>query len=83
MYWVRRSLRRVDREKILFINEKYFELDGIFNLQNDRIYASSRKQADDHGGTKPTAKFPKKIMVWLGASKNCLTAPLIFKPGET
>jgi hypothetical protein len=82
-YWVRRSLRKKDRETIFFTDEKYFELDGIFNRQNDRVYALSRQQADEYGGTRPMAKFPKRIMVWLGASKNGLTAPLIFEPGET
>jgi hypothetical protein len=28
-------------------------------------------------------KFPKRIMVWLGAGKNGLTTPIVFKPGET
>jgi transposase len=29
-YWARKSLRKKDREKILFTDEKYFEFDGIF-----------------------------------------------------
>lgn len=82
-YWVRRSLRKKDRERILFTDEKYFELGGIFNRQNDRVYAPLRQEADEHGGIRPTPKFPKRLMVWLGASKNGLTVPLIFKPGET
>ncbi|CAF4619152.1 unnamed protein product, partial [Rotaria magnacalcarata] len=36
-YWVRKSLRKQDQEKILFFDEKYFELDGIYNRQNDRF----------------------------------------------
>jgi hypothetical protein len=82
-YWVRRWLRKKDCEKILFSDEKYFSINGIFNRQNDRIYAANRQEADEHGGTKPTVKFSKKIMIWLGASKNGLTAPIIFEPGET
>ncbi|CAF5008323.1 unnamed protein product, partial [Rotaria socialis] len=82
-YWVRKFLRKKDREKILFTDEKYFELGGIFNRQNDRVYAPSRYYADEHKGTKPTAKFPKKLMVWLAASKNGLSLPIIFEPGET
>ncbi|CAM4820023.1 unnamed protein product [Rotaria magnacalcarata] len=82
-YWVRKFLRKKDREKILFTDEKYFELGGIFNRQNDRVYTPSRYYADEHKGTKPTAKFPKKLMVWLAASKNGLSLPIIFEPGET
>ncbi|CAF4853186.1 unnamed protein product [Rotaria magnacalcarata] len=61
----------------------YFELGGIFNRQNDRVYAPSRYYADEHKGTKQTAKFPKKLMVWLAASKNGLSLPIIFEPSET
>ncbi len=82
-YWVRKSLRKRDWEKILFTDEKYFELGGIFNRQNDRIYAPCRREADEHGGIRPTAKFSKRLMVWLNASKNGLTVPLIFEPGAT
>lgn len=82
-YWVRKSLRKKDHDQILFTDEKYFGLDGIFNRQNDRVYASSRQEADEHGGIRPVSKFSKRIMIWLGACKNGLTIPIIFKPGET
>ncbi|CAF2156435.1 unnamed protein product [Rotaria magnacalcarata] len=36
-YWIRKSLRKQDQEKILFFDEKYFELDGMYNRQNDRF----------------------------------------------
>ncbi|CAF1280271.1 unnamed protein product [Rotaria sp. Silwood1] len=82
-YCVNKSLRKKDRGQILFTDEKYFGLDGILNRQNDRVYAASRQEADEHGGTRPVSKFPKRILVWLGASRNGLTTPIIFKPGET
>ncbi|CAF4444585.1 unnamed protein product [Rotaria sp. Silwood2] len=81
-YWVRKWLRKKDREKILFTDEKYFELDGIFNRQNDHVYAPCKQDADEHKGTRPTAKFPKRIMVWLAASKNALSLQIIFEPCE-
>lgn len=82
-YWVRRWLRKQQMETILFSDEKYFSIDGIFNRQNDRVYALNRQDADSAGGTRRIVKFPKKIMVWLGATKNGLTTPIFFKPGET
>jgi hypothetical protein len=82
-YWVRRSLRKQDHGKILFSDEKYFSVDGIFNRQNERVYAANRQVADEQGGTKGTSKYPKRIMVWLGACKNGLTKPIVFQPGET
>ncbi len=75
--------KKKDHYQILFTDEKYFGLDGIFNRRNDRVYASSRQEADEHGGIRPVSKFPKRIMVWLGASKNGLTTAIVFKPGET
>ncbi|CAF4492964.1 unnamed protein product, partial [Rotaria sp. Silwood2] len=82
-YWVRKSLRKKDHRKILFTDDKYFGLNGIFNRQNDRVYTPSRQEADEHGGIRQISKFTKRIMVWLGACKNGLTTPIIFAPGET
>ncbi|CAF4266000.1 unnamed protein product, partial [Rotaria magnacalcarata] len=82
-YWVRKSLRKKDHGLILFTDEKYFGMDGIYNRQNDRVYASSRQEADAHGGIHRLSKFPKRIMVWLGACKEGVTTPITFKPGET
>ncbi|CAF2096163.1 unnamed protein product [Rotaria magnacalcarata] len=82
-YWVRKSLRKKDHGLILFTDEKYFGMDGIYNRQNDRVYASSPQEVDGHGGIHRLSKFPKRIMVWLGACKEGLTAPIIFKPGDT
>ncbi|CAF2648445.1 unnamed protein product [Rotaria sp. Silwood2] len=82
-YWVRKSLRKEDHGKILFTNGKHFSLEGVFNRQNECVYAVSREEADKQGGIKQQAKYPKIIMVWLGASKNGLTSPIIFTPGET
>ncbi|CAM4910769.1 unnamed protein product [Rotaria socialis] len=64
--------------------ERKFRISGgIFNRQNDHVYAPSRHDTDEHKGAKPTAKFPKNLMVWLAASKNGLSLPIIFEPGET
>jgi hypothetical protein len=82
-YWVRKTLRKKDHGKILFTDEKYFALEGVFNRQNERVYAVSRLEADEQGGINQKSKYPKRIMVWLGASKNGLTSPIIFKPDET
>ena len=62
-YWVRKSLRKTDDSKILFTDEKYFSLEGIFNRQNERVYAASRQEADAQGGIHEKTKYPKRIMV--------------------
>jgi hypothetical protein len=33
-----------------FTNEKYFDLDGIYNVQNDRVWAVNREEVDKKGG---------------------------------
>ncbi|CAF1428140.1 unnamed protein product, partial [Rotaria sp. Silwood1] len=81
--WVRKFLRKEDHRKILFTDEKYFSVEGVFNRKNERVYAVSRLEADEQGGINEKSKYSKRIMVWLGASKNGLTSPIIFEPGET
>jgi hypothetical protein len=56
-------IKKKDREKNLFTDEKYFELDGMFNRQNNFVYVPCRQEADEHGGIRTTAKFPKRLMV--------------------
>jgi hypothetical protein len=43
-----------------------FDLDDIYNSQNECIWAVSRDEADKKGGIKMKQKFPQKVMVWLG-----------------
>ena len=54
--------------KILFSDKKRFDIDGVYNLQNDRIWAVNRQEADKAGGRKQKRKFSEKVMVWLGVS---------------
>ena len=50
---------------IPFSSEKPFDIDGIYNYQNDRIWAVSRVEADKSGGVWQNRKFPQKVIVWL------------------
>ncbi|CAF4699035.1 unnamed protein product, partial [Rotaria magnacalcarata] len=54
-----------------------FDLDGIYNSQNQRIWVASRDEADEQGGIKIRQKFPEKVMVWLGACSKGVT-PLVI-----
>jgi hypothetical protein len=49
--------------QILFSDEKMFDIDGIYNSQNQRIWAASRTEANKRGGIKMKQKFSLKIMV--------------------
>ena len=53
--------------KILFSNEKHFDIDRVYNLQNDRVRTLSCSEADERNGIVEKTKFPQKVMVWLGA----------------
>ena len=44
--------KRNDTMKILFLNEKLFDRDGIYNCQNDYIWAVDSVEADKRDGVK-------------------------------
>ena len=64
--------------RILFSDEKMFNVNGIYNAQNQRIWASSRAEADERGGEQMRQKFPQKVMVWLGVCSEGVTPLVIF-----
>ena len=44
--WVLTNFRKEDTMKILFSDEKYFDIDDVYNFQNDRVWAVNRPDAD-------------------------------------
>ena len=38
--------------KILFSDEKYFDIDGVYNSQNHRVWVVNCADADENGGIK-------------------------------
>lgn len=79
--WIRNNYRKEDTLRILFSDEKMFDIDGLYNAQNDRVWAVNRAEADASGGVKQKRKFPQKIMVWLGACTKGVT-PLVILDGN-
>ena len=63
--------------KILFSDEKLFDIDGIYNSQNDRICA----EVDIKGGIRQICKFPQKVMAWLGECSKGLVPLAILENG--
>ena len=57
---MRKKLRREDTMRIFFSDEKMFDLDGIYNSENDRIWAVNREEANRRGGKKTARKVSKK-----------------------
>lgn len=79
--WIRTSFRKQETLKILFSDEKMFDIDGVYNSQNDRIWAASRDEADKKGGIHQKKKFPQKVMVWLGVCSKGVSPLVIFEQG--
>lgn len=79
--WARNHYRKSDTMRILFSDEKMFDLNGAYNSQNDRIWAVNRVEASKKGGIKRNVKFPQKVMVWLGACSKGVTPLVILDKG--
>ena len=79
--WLRTNFRKEDTMKILFSDEKLFDIDGIYNSQNDRIWAVNCAEADIKGGIRQIYKFPQRVMVWLGTCSKELSPLVIFENG--
>ena len=76
--WLRHNFRKEHILRILFSDEKMFNLDGMYNAQNDRIWAVNREEAYKRGDVQQTRNFPQKVMVWLGACSKGLTPVIIL-----
>ena len=79
--WIPTNFRQEDTSRFLFSDEKMFDIDGVYNSQNERIWAPSRADADAKGAIKQIQKFPWKMMVWLGACSKRVSPLVIFDEG--
>ncbi|CAM4784202.1 unnamed protein product [Rotaria magnacalcarata] len=81
--WIRTNFRIEETMRILFSDEKFFDIDGVYNSQNDRVWAVDRADADadKNGGMKQKRKFRQKGMVWLGACSKGVTPLVILDEG--
>ena len=79
--WVGNNFRKEETMRILFSNEKFFDINGVYNSQNDRVWAVDRADADEKGGIQQRRKFPQKVMVWLGACFKGITPLVILDSG--
>ena len=59
--WARKKFRKEDTMRILFSDEKLFELDGIYNSESDRIWTvNNREEANRRGGKSIKESLHKK-----------------------
>ena len=64
--WVRTNFKKEGTLKILFSDEKIFDIDRVCKAHNNRMWAVDRDEADEKGGRKQKRKFSQKVMTWLG-----------------
>ncbi|CAF1138777.1 unnamed protein product [Didymodactylos carnosus] len=56
--WIRTNFRKEETMRILFSDEKMFDIDGVYNAQNDRVWAVDRAEADKKDDTNQKRQFP-------------------------
>ena len=56
----RKKFQKEDIMRILFSDEKMFDLDGIYNSENDCIWVVNREEANRRGGKKTARKVSTK-----------------------
>ena len=52
--------RKEDTMTIVFSDEKMFDLDGIYNSENGRIWTVNREEANQRGGERTARKVSTK-----------------------
>ena len=61
---IRQLGEKKDTMRIVFSDDKMFDLDGIYNSENDGIWAINREEKIGEMGKKQPGKFSEKVMVW-------------------
>ena len=61
--WLRINSRQEDTMRIRFSNKKFFDINGVYSSQNDRVWKVYRADADKKGGIQQRRKFPLEVMV--------------------
>ena len=67
--------------EILFSEEKIFDIDGVCNAHNNRMWAVDLDEADEKGGRKQKRKFSQKVMIWLEACSKRVRPLVVLDKG--
>ena len=76
------SRKKFRKERILFSDETMFDLDGIYNSENDRIWAVNREEANRRGG-KTAAKVSTKSDGMVSRMVRGHCTPFLFEQGTS
>ena len=58
--WARKKFRKEETMRIVFSDEKMFDLDDIYNSENDRVRAVNREEAYRRDGKNSKESLQKK-----------------------
>jgi len=75
--WMHKNIGKNQARRILFSDEKKFTIDGVYNRQNHRVWASTRSAADVEQ-IHQKHKFPQSVMVWMGVCYDGITKVVIL-----
>ena len=78
--WARNKFRKEDTVTILFSDKTVFDLDGIYNGENDCIWAVNRKEPNRRG-EKKARKVCRKVIVWLAICLEGIAPLVLFEKG--
>ena len=61
--WIQSNFHSQQNMRVLLSNEKLFDINGLYNVQTDHVWTSTRAKVGESGGIKAKRKFPQKVMV--------------------
>ena len=56
-----------------------FDIDEVYNSQNNRISAVNRAVPEIEGSVRRKRRFPQKVMVWLGVCSKGASPLVVFE----
>ena len=57
---LRTNLRKENISRILFSDKEFFDIDGVYNSENERVWAINCADADENSGVTQKLKFPER-----------------------
>ena len=61
--FIRTNFKKEGTLKILFSDEKIYDIDGACNAPNNRMWAVDRDEADEKADKKQKRKFSQTVMI--------------------
>ena len=79
--WIRTNFRKESIWRFLSSDENLFDIDGVYNSLDERIWGPNWAEVDAKGSFKEVQKFPRKVMPWLRICSKGVSPLVIFEEG--